>query len=138
MNTMNKRRRRRPPLHFHSVTAQEEKFLQQAIQNSKLDKGRDGKLELPEGPVFYPTIEEFQGNPLHYVEKIRPIAERYGICKIVPPAGWNPTPCKSFYESHGVRRRVFPVPCGTDTACHAPCSIVLLLLLLSPSPSSSG
>jgi hypothetical protein len=92
-----KRRRRRPPLHFHSVTAAEERFLQQAIQNSKLDKGRpaDGKLSLPAGPVFYPTVEDFEGNPLHYVEKIRPIAERYGICKIVPPAGWNPAPCKS-------------------------------------------
>jgi hypothetical protein len=91
-----KRRRRRPPSHFHSVTAAEERFLQQAIQNSKLDKGRpaDGRLHVPSGPVFFPTVEDFEGNPLHYVEKIRPIAERYGICKIVPPAGWNPAPCK--------------------------------------------
>ncbi|CAB9516648.1 specific demethylase 5D [Seminavis robusta] len=33
-----------------------------------------------------------EGNPLHYVEKIRPIADKYGICKIVPPKGWKPAP----------------------------------------------
>lgn len=96
-----KRRRRRPVMHYQaraaSETTAEERFLQQAIQNSKLDKGRpaDGKLLLPCGPVFYPTQSEFEGNPLTYIETIRPIAERYGICKIVPPAGWNPAPfCK--------------------------------------------
>jgi hypothetical protein len=87
----NKRRRRRPPAHFHAETAAEERYLHQAIQNSKLDKGRK-KIDIPWAPVFFPTIEEFEGNPLHYVESIRPIAERYGICKIVPPAGWNPGP----------------------------------------------
>jgi jmjN domain len=93
----NKRRRRRPPAHFHAVTAAEERFLQQAIQNARLDKSRspDGKLCIPDAPVFYPTVEDFEGNPLHYVEKIRSIAEPYGICKIVPPDGWNPAPfCK--------------------------------------------
>lgn len=93
-NRSGKRRHRRrcPPSHFQASTAAEERFLQQAIQNSKLDKGRppDGKLQIPPAPVFYPTIEEFEGNPLHYVAKIRPIAEKYGLCKIVPPAGWNP------------------------------------------------
>ena len=37
-----------------------------------------------EAPVFNPTWEEFK-NPLIYIEKIKPIAERTGICKIVPP-----------------------------------------------------
>ncbi|KAL7568920.1 hypothetical protein ACA910_000664 [Epithemia clementina (nom. ined.)] len=93
-----KRRRRRPVMHYQaraaSETTAEERFLQQAIQNSKLDKGRppDGRLCIPSGPVFYPTQQDFEGNPLEYIEKIRPIAERYGICKIVPPAGWNPAP----------------------------------------------
>lgn len=39
----------------------------------------------PEAPVFEPTSEEFK-NPLLYISKIRPLAERCGICKIKPPA----------------------------------------------------
>ncbi|KAL2616305.1 hypothetical protein GLYMA_08G129200v4 [Glycine max] len=44
-----------------------------------------------EAPVFYPTIEEFE-DTLGYIAKIRPQAELYGICRIVPPACWVP-PC---------------------------------------------
>lgn len=38
----------------------------------------------PECPVFEPSWEEFQ-DPLGYIAKIRPIAEKSGICKIRPP-----------------------------------------------------
>lgn len=38
----------------------------------------------PEAPVFEPTNDEFH-DPLAYIAKIRPIAERSGICKIKPP-----------------------------------------------------
>lgn len=38
----------------------------------------------PEAPVFEPTTEEFL-DPLGYIAKIRPIAEKAGICKIKPP-----------------------------------------------------
>ncbi|XP_041984302.1 lysine-specific demethylase lid isoform X2 [Aricia agestis] len=43
----------------------------------------------PEAPVFEPTVEEFQ-DPLAYISKIRHIAEKSGICKIKPPAHWQP------------------------------------------------
>ncbi|KOM28700.1 hypothetical protein LR48_Vigan564s001000 [Vigna angularis] len=46
---------------------------------------------IDEAPVFYPTIEEFE-DTLGYLAKIRPQAEPYGICRIVPPACWVP-PC---------------------------------------------
>ncbi|XP_063944173.1 lysine-specific demethylase JMJ18 [Daucus carota subsp. sativus] len=52
-------------------------------------------------PVFYPTCEEFQ-DTLGYIAKIRPVAEGFGICKIVPPSSWKP-PCplkeKSIWEN---------------------------------------
>ena len=38
----------------------------------------------PEAPVFEPTWEEFQ-EPLVYIAKIKPIAEKAGICKVRPP-----------------------------------------------------
>ncbi|KAK0162000.1 hypothetical protein PV327_008383 [Microctonus hyperodae] len=43
----------------------------------------------PEAPVFEPTAEEFL-DPLGYIAKIRPIAEKAGICKIKPPPNWQP------------------------------------------------
>ncbi|XP_058808329.1 lysine-specific demethylase 5 isoform X2 [Phymastichus coffea] len=43
----------------------------------------------PEAPVFEPTTEEFL-DPLGYIAKIRPIAEKSGICKIKPPPNWQP------------------------------------------------
>ncbi|XP_078393907.1 lysine-specific demethylase 5B-B-like, partial [Cetorhinus maximus] len=43
----------------------------------------------PECPVFEPSWEEFT-EPLGYINKIRPIAQRSGICKIRPPKDWQP------------------------------------------------
>ncbi|KAL6991825.1 hypothetical protein U1Q18_009936 [Sarracenia purpurea var. burkii] len=55
---------------------------------------------IDEAPVFYPTFEEFE-DTLGYIAKIRPKAEAYGICRIVPPPSWIP-PCplkdKSLWE----------------------------------------
>uniref|UniRef100_A0A3B3S562 [histone H3]-trimethyl-L-lysine(4) demethylase n=1 Tax=Paramormyrops kingsleyae TaxID=1676925 RepID=A0A3B3S562_9TELE len=42
-----------------------------------------------ECPVFEPSWEEFT-DPLGYIAKIRPIAEKTGICKIRPPPDWQP------------------------------------------------
>ncbi|XP_075458456.1 lysine-specific demethylase 5A isoform X2 [Ascaphus truei] len=43
----------------------------------------------PECPVFEPSWEEFS-DPLGFIGRIRPIAERSGICKIRPPKDWQP------------------------------------------------
>uniref|UniRef100_A0A8D8YBL7 Protein Jumonji n=1 Tax=Cacopsylla melanoneura TaxID=428564 RepID=A0A8D8YBL7_9HEMI len=45
-----------------------------------------------EAPTFYPTEKEFQ-DPFEYLEKIRPAAEQFGICRIVPPSSFKPE-CK--------------------------------------------
>ncbi|XP_057798109.1 putative lysine-specific demethylase JMJ16 isoform X2 [Salvia miltiorrhiza] len=44
-----------------------------------------------DAPVFRPTEEEFK-DTLKYIANIRPRAESYGICRIVPPPSWRP-PC---------------------------------------------
>uniref|UniRef100_A0A4W4H5K7 [histone H3]-trimethyl-L-lysine(4) demethylase n=1 Tax=Electrophorus electricus TaxID=8005 RepID=A0A4W4H5K7_ELEEL len=43
----------------------------------------------PECPVFEPSWEDFS-DPLGFINKIRPIAEQSGICKIRPPQDWQP------------------------------------------------
>ncbi|XP_068125459.1 lysine-specific demethylase 5B [Hyperolius riggenbachi] len=43
----------------------------------------------PECPVFEPSREEF-ADPFAFINKIRPIAERTGICKVRPPPDWQP------------------------------------------------
>ncbi|KAE8746090.1 hypothetical protein FOCC_FOCC007214 [Frankliniella occidentalis] len=44
---------------------------------------------ISEAPVFHPTEKEFQ-DPYAYIEKIRPIAEKYGLCRIVAPHSFKP------------------------------------------------
>jgi jmjN domain len=57
------------------------------------DKYEEFDFEVPEeAPVFIPTAEEFK-HPLIYIQKIRPLAEKFGICKIKPPAV-----CFNFYQ----------------------------------------
>ncbi|KAE8662518.1 Transcription factor jumonji family protein / zinc finger family protein, putative isoform 2 [Hibiscus syriacus] len=55
---------------------------------------------LEEVPVFRPSEEEFT-DKLKYIEDIRPLAEPYGLCRIIPPPSWQP-PClikeKSIWE----------------------------------------
>lgn len=41
-----------------------------------------------EAPTFYPTEKDFQ-DPLEYIDKIRPIAEKFGICRVVPPPNFK-------------------------------------------------
>ncbi|XP_013923866.1 PREDICTED: lysine-specific demethylase 5A-like [Thamnophis sirtalis] len=59
------------------------------------DDGLDGPhyvaefVPPPECPVFEPSWEEFS-NPLGFICRIRPLAEKTGICKIRPPKDWQP------------------------------------------------
>lgn len=59
-------------------------------------------------PVFYPSEEEFK-DTLNYIASIRPHAEKYGICRIVPPPEWKP-PCplkeKKIWEKVAFATRV--------------------------------
>ncbi|KAJ4834158.1 hypothetical protein Tsubulata_008141 [Turnera subulata] len=63
---------------------------------------------LEDAPVFYPTEEEFK-DTLRYISSIRPKAEPYGICRIVPPPSWKP-PCplreKTIWEGSKFATRV--------------------------------
>jgi hypothetical protein len=59
---------------------EEERMLAQAIANSRKDRGIETNMvsTIPFGPTFYPTVEEFSGDPLAYLETIRSEAEKYG------------------------------------------------------------
>ncbi|XP_039006169.1 putative lysine-specific demethylase JMJ16 isoform X2 [Hibiscus syriacus] len=61
-----------------------------------------------DAPVFYPTEKEFE-DTLKYIASIRPKAEQFGICRIVPPSSWKP-PCplkeKNIWENSRFATRV--------------------------------
>ena len=60
-----------------------------AMTVSRERQGPARLLQLPEAPVFHPTEQEF-ADPLRYIAGIRAQAEPYGLCRVVPPAGWAP------------------------------------------------
>lgn len=82
------------------VDNDEARLIQRAIENSRRETERLS-LVVPEAPVFYPSVEEFK-NPLQYINSIRESAEKYGICKIVPPAEWSPPPVIDFNSSYKI------------------------------------
>ncbi|XP_076682856.1 jumonji, AT rich interactive domain 2 [Andrena cerasifolii] len=55
-------------------------------------KNENSEARLVEAPTFHPSEKDFQ-DPLEYIDKIRPIAEKFGICRVVPPPNFKPE-CK--------------------------------------------
>ncbi|XP_047114096.1 uncharacterized protein LOC124794633 [Schistocerca piceifrons] len=60
--------------------------------NSSAFPAPGGAAQLVEAPTFRPTEKEFQ-DPLEFIDKIRPIAEKFGLCRVVPPQNFKPE-CK--------------------------------------------
>ncbi|XP_022928863.1 lysine-specific demethylase 5A isoform X1 [Cucurbita moschata] len=63
--------------------------VEKGVLGQNLSVCSSTSLNIPSGPAFYPTEDEFR-DPLEYIYKIRPEAEPYGICRIVPPKNWKP------------------------------------------------
>mmetsp|Transcript_39100 Transcript_39100/g.66538 ORF Transcript_39100/g.66538 Transcript_39100/m.66538 type:complete len:574 (+) Transcript_39100:97-1818(+) len=88
------KRHRRAPSSFHphgdDMDNQQIRNYQQSVENSRTEN-LSTDVEIEEAPVFYPTVEEFK-DPIKYISSIKPHAQRFGICRVVPPEGWdNPT-----------------------------------------------
>ena len=57
-------------------------------------KGIEWLEDIPPCPQYFPTEEEWNnGDPLEYINKIRPEAEKFGLANIVPPKSWQPEFC---------------------------------------------
>lgn len=55
---------------------------------SKKKSLRDECVDMVEAPTFYPSEEDFK-DPLEYFEIVKPVAQKYGICRIVPPPSFK-------------------------------------------------
>lgn len=52
----------------------------------------DDPAQMVEAPVFRPTEKEFQ-DPIDFINRIMPVAARFGLCRIIPPSTFKPE-CK--------------------------------------------
>ena len=75
----------RPPAKSNGKAHTEANGLSGKTEVAEEDKSIFG---LVEAPVFYPTAEEF-ADPTSFLDRIQPIVEPFGICRIVPPKEWN-------------------------------------------------
>lgn len=55
---------------FESLDNNEQRMIQQAIRNSKIEFKRieHAQVSIPDAPTYHPTVEEFK-NPLEYISK---------------------------------------------------------------------
>ncbi|KAI0355366.1 hypothetical protein OH77DRAFT_1479882 [Trametes cingulata] len=54
----------------------------------KTPKSGPRPFGLTDCPTFHPTPEQWK-DPMAYIDSISESGKRYGMCKIVPPMGWN-------------------------------------------------
>lgn len=52
--------------------------------------------DMVEAPTFYPSEEDFK-DPLEYFEIVKPIAQKFGICRVVPPPSFKVCICTMYY-----------------------------------------
>ena len=62
--------------------------------------------DVPPVKTYRPTEQEWAGDPLEYINSIRPEAEKYGVCNIIPPASWQPEFCLPGKEKLRFRTRI--------------------------------
>ena len=62
--------------------------------------------DVPPVKTYRPTEAEWAGDPLEYINSIRPEAEKYGVCNIIPPPSWTPEFCLPDKESLRFRTRI--------------------------------
>uniref|UniRef100_A0A6V7QYG7 Lysine-specific demethylase JMJ18-like n=1 Tax=Ananas comosus var. bracteatus TaxID=296719 RepID=A0A6V7QYG7_ANACO len=72
-----------------AITSPRKAKREKSSSKWRLDEARRPLID--EAPVFYPTEEEFK-DTLGYIATLRSKAEKYGICRIIPPSSWKP-PC---------------------------------------------
>lgn len=85
---------------------------------------------LTDCPTFHPTLEQWK-DPMAYIASISDTGKRYGMCKIVPPLGWN----MPFVTDTEVRIRLVLSKCEAPIVALLAAQVSFLLMRLSPLPT---
>lgn len=75
-----------PPIRVSSIL--EPSTVKTPNRGLNVPNATDRPFGLTDCPVFHPTPEQWK-DPLGYIKSISDNARKYGMCKIVPPAGWD-------------------------------------------------